>query len=181
MPRYEKCRGRKAREDIRPVFITARYTAPLTIFSSFSGVGRKQTSGQHKRTSSKKLRDVPMWPPTVSPYLENLNYATVIKAPVLSAGRTRESEEVVGSQREVAVRTFLEIPREGREFLRKESRGAFPRDEADDSFFFFSITPPFVPPRPCLSFTLVLSLASFFPSTVSNPDVGRYKLMKCLE
>lgn len=128
--------------------------------------GKETDERQHKRTSSKKLRDVPMWPPTVSSYLENLNYATVIKAPFSRLrpgrrGRTRKSSGTNERSRWV--------PREGREFLRKESRGAFPRDEADDSFF-FSITPPSVPP--CLSFSLVLSLAAFSPRPWVTPTLG---------
>lgn len=83
-----------------------------------------------------------------------------------------------GSRREPtrdrgAERTSFEIPREGREFLRKNLR-RFSARRGGRLFFLSSLS---LSLPPCLSF----SLSCCFFSTVSNPDVRRYKLMKCLE
>lgn len=87
-----KRRGRKAREDIRPVFIIALHRS-LTISSPFSERGSRRVGTNGRRKSCGTCRCSRWVRPTVSSYLENLNYATVIKASSSVLARGPEDEE----------------------------------------------------------------------------------------
>lgn len=155
-----KRRGRKAREDIRPVFIIALHCS-LTISSPFSEreevdeweqtdvekvVGRADVAAEFGRPCHRT------WKTSIT------RQSLKRRLPYLPAvQKTRKSGSRRGSQRETAAQR-------GRpsRFHVKEGNscgricGAFPRDEADGSFFF--IISLFVPP----SLPLVLSLLLFF-------------------
>lgn len=154
-----KRRGRKAREDIRPVFIIALHCS-LTISSPFSERGSRRVGTNGRRKSCGTCRCSRWVRPAVSSYLENLNYATVIKASssrTCPRSRRRGRVEVVGepTRDRGAERTSFEIPREGREFLRKNLRRFSARRGGRLFFFIISL---FVPP----SLPLVLSLLLLF-------------------
>lgn len=134
--------------------------------------GRRKSCGTCR--CSRRVR------PAVSSYLENLNYATVIKASssVLARG-PEDEEEWKSSGANERPRRREDVLRDStwRKGILAEESAALFRETRRTALFFLSSLSLSLPP--CLSFSLSLSCCFF--STVSNPDVRRYKLMKCPE